>query len=78
MFLNVEDLADQRNGRSRRHSADSVQRTRRRRIFVARDRSAEMKNDDHRHHEQVTHERAELVPVRGNKKHNAAGEEDAA
>ncbi len=78
VLLDIENLTDQGDGRAGGDGADRVQHRGCRLVFFASDGAAEMKDGDHRHHQQIAHAGAKLVPVGGNEEDNAAGQQDAA
>ena len=78
VFLDVENLTDEGDGRAGGDGANRMQRRRKRLELLASDGAAEVKDDDHGHHEQVAHARPKLVPMRGDEEGDTAGEEDAA
>ncbi len=78
VFLDVENLPDKGDSRADGDGSDRMQRRRKRLELLARDCAAEVKDDDHGHHQQVAHAGAELIPVRGDEEGYATGEEDAA
>ncbi|MGD0482885.1 MAG: hypothetical protein ABSA42_22145 [Terracidiphilus sp.] len=78
MFLDVEDLADERDGRAGRDGSHGVKRGRE--TFEARPREAagDVEDGDHGDDEQVALTGTELVPMRRNKEHHAAGQQNGA
>ena len=78
VFLDVEDLSDKGDGCAGGDGANRVERRGEGLELLASDRAARVKDCHHGHHQQVAHAGAELVPVCGDEKAHAAGQEDAA
>jgi hypothetical protein len=76
VLLNVEDLPYQRNGRARGHRAHGVQRGREAVIVFARPGAGQVKDGHHRDDQQIARAGANLVPMRRDKQHHAAGQQN--
>jgi len=76
VLLDIEDLADKRDGCAGGKSADSVEGGRETvKLFTCKG-AADVEDGDHKHDDGVTPAGAELIPVCGDEESNTAGEED--
>ena len=75
VFLNIEDLAYERNGGAGGNRADRVQRGGEAAEGVTRQSSTYVEDGDHGHDDGVACGGAELVPVGRDEEHHAAGQQ---
>jgi len=78
VLLNVEDLADEGDGRAGGDGSDCVERCGEAEEPGPREAASDVKDGDHGADERETRGGAELVPVGGDEKHDTAGEENRA
>ena len=78
MFLNVEDLANERDGRAGSDGADCVKRGGEAEEPGTREAARDVKDSDHGDDECEAGAGTELIPVGGDEEYDAAGEKDGA
>ncbi len=78
MFLDVEDLADERDGRAGGDGSHGVERDGEAFEVRPREIAGDVEDGDHGDDEQVALTGTELVPMRGDKEHHAARQQNSA